>query len=447
MKDLYTFDYSAELALETYEDVRKAYSQLFIDDMKLPILVATASSGDMGGSMSHEYHIPTAFGDDHVISCDSCDYVANEEVASSRTPEPPETGDSETCKVWRAISKDRKKFINVFYNNSEEEISTHAVKRIIPDVDTGVEDALRLWSATLTTTLHRPSLVTIFDRTVPDSVQREIIDCQPRLVPAELSEYRGRINYVRGSHVPRGMSFFRIKDGDGCPRCEGGNLTVQKAIELGHTFHLGTRYSQPMKAVVTGPKRLLLAGAAAGNSSEASPSPAASEPGAADVTTPPATEGSISPTIASEYPPNENTAVPMQMGCHGIGISRIIGAVANHFVDERGLNWPRAIAPYEVAILYNTQDEAVASDAVMVYDALSSQPQPQLDAILDDRQELSLGWKLKDGDLVGYPVIVVIGREWKASRRVEVQCRKLGFKDLMAVEDLKSCVGDLLQKL
>lgn len=451
MKDLYTFDYSTDLALQTYEDVRKAYSQLFIDEMKLPVLVAKASSGDMGGSLSHEYHIPTPLGDDHIISCNSCDYIANEEVASSRTSEPPETGDPESFKVWRAITKDRKKFINVFYK-SEDEISTHAVKKIIPDFDPSVVDAMALWSATLTTTLQRVSLVTVFDRTVPRSVRTEIIRSQDRIIPAELSEYKGRVAYVRDLHVPHDMSFLRIKDGDGCPRCKDGKVTVQKAIELGHTFHLGTRYSEPMNAFVTGPKRLLLGRSATGKSSEeVSPSQAASEPGALDATTPPAADGSTLPTSAPEYPPNENTQALMQMGCHGIGISRIIGAVADHFVDEQGLNWPRAIAPYEVVIIYNAKDEAIAGDAATLYDALSQQSQPQsqpgLDAILDDREALSLGWKLRDGDLVGYPVIVIVGREWRVSRRVEVQCRRLGFKESVAMEELRSRVEDLLQQL
>lgn len=450
MKDLYTFDYSIESALATYEDVRKAYSQLLIDEMKLPILVAKASSGDMGGSLSHEYHIPTALGEDHVVSCDSCDYVANEEVASSRTPEPPATGDPKTFKVWRGISKDRKTFINVFYN-SEEEINTHAVKRIVPNLDSGTEDAVPLWSAALTTTLHRMKLMTIFDRTVPTSVRRKVIIGKIRLIPAVLSEYEGRINHVKDFYVPHGMSFLRIADGDGCPRCQDGKLTVQKAIELGHTFHLGTRYSEPMNAFITGPKRLLLEGPATNKSSEMLSPQASSEPGAAEMTTPPVMDGSPSPMPASRYPPNENTQVLMQMGCHGIGISRIIGAVANHLVDERGLNWPRAIAPYEVVVLYNTKDEAIAGDVGMVYDTLSPQSQPQsqsqLDAILDDREEFSLGWKLKDGDLVGYPVIVVMGRDWKASRRLEVQCRRLGFKELVGMEELRACVEELLQKL
>lgn len=424
MKDLYTFDYSVEAALKTYETVREAYSQIFINEMKLPVLVAKASSGDMGGDLSHEYHIPTALGEDQVMSCDSCDYVANEEVAGCRQPDTPEAMVPANLKVWRAISKDRKTFINVWYAASstcEEQINTHAVKQIIPELDPGVDDAKPLWAAAMTSSLDKIKLVNLFDFRIPDQLRRDIInDSVKRHIPTEMYKYMGRIIYAKRQPVPE-TNFLRVRDGDGCPRCTDGKLTVQKAIELGHTFYLGTRYSEPMGAFVSGPKRLLLA-----------------------------QESEISPQ-QQEIPPNENTQVFMQMGCHGIGVSRIIGAVANHLADERGLNWPRVIAPYEVVVVYNAKDEALKSDAAVVYDALSavagSREQSRLDAILDDREELSLGWKLKDADLVGYPVMVVMGKEWKASRRVEVQCRRLGVTDLVAVEDLRGSVESLLQKL
>lgn len=421
MKDLYTFDYTVEAALKTYEDVREAYSQIFIKEMKLPILVAKANSGDMGGSLSHEYHIPTALGEDHVMSCNSCDYVANEEVAESRALETPETGDIETVKVWRAISRDRKMFINIFYS-SEEEISTHSVKKVVPDLDPGIENAVPLWHTALSSSLDKIKLINIFDRTVAMSVRNEIEQSGNHLVPAELSEYKGRI-IAKQSKVPDNMSFLHIRDGDGCPRCDDGKLTVQKAIELGHTFHLGTRYSKPMNAFVTGPTRLLLGEPS--NTSEGD---------------------SAAPLQAS----GDNTQVHMQMGCHGIGVSRIIGAVANHLADERGLNWPRVIAPYEAVVVYNSKDEAIAADAGTVHDALLSPPapsQPQLDVILDDRDDLALGWKLKDADLVGYPVMVVLGREWSASRRADVQCRQLGFQELVPAEELTARVRELLQRL
>ncbi|KAL2154126.1 hypothetical protein VTH82DRAFT_2802 [Thermothelomyces myriococcoides] len=152
MKDLYTFDTTVESALETYHKVRSVYSQFFAD-MKLPVLAANASSGDMGGDLSHEYHLPTPLGEDHVVSCDNCDYIVNEEIADAALSSDavPES----SFETWRGITKDRTKLVNVWYPKkiqqvdagelreiTSQDINMSAVKSIVPDLDTAVEDAL-----------------------------------------------------------------------------------------------------------------------------------------------------------------------------------------------------------------------------------------------------------------------------------------------------------------
>lgn len=412
MKDLYTFDYSNEAALETYEEVRRAYSQIFIKEMKLPVLVAQASSGDMGGSLSHEYHIPTALGEDHVMSCHSCGYVANEELADSRPAAAVFVDGTCQPKAWHGISKDRKTLVRVWFNGdqfSAEDISTHAVKQAFPDLDSGVEDPSPFWAAAIeeftTSEESQVRVVNLFDGRLPKEMR-----LYPTLDSNDPAELRRLpvVNLKEGIPNP-----FRIKQGDACPRCDDGKLKVQKAIELGHTFHLGTRYSEPLGASVSVPARLL-------------PENDRGQGGGGD----------------------ETIMVPIQMGCHGIGISRIIGAVADHLADERGLNWPRVIAPYQVVVVFHTKDKKLGCDATDVYDQLvASGREHDVDAIIDDRQDASLGWKLKDADLVGYPVIVIFGREWKASGRVEVQCRRLAHTELVPLEQLRSHVQELLHQL
>ncbi|KAI3397466.1 hypothetical protein diail_10678 [Diaporthe ilicicola] len=412
MKDLYTFDYSTEAALETYEKVREAYSQIFIDEMKLPVLVAQASSGDMGGSLSHEYHIPTALGEDHVMSCHSCGYVANEELAESRLPDAPYGDSCYRPKAWRGISKDRKTLVQVWFDSnqaSEEDISTHAIKQVFPDLDSGVEDPMPFWATAIeestTTEGSTVHFVNLYDCRLPKS--------KTIFATNDSNDLDGLSRLPATSPQQDTANFLRIKEGDACPRCDDGTLRVQKAIELGHTFHLGTRYSEPLGASVSVPVRLL-------------------------------PEGHNKEHRGS----GETAVVPIQMGCHGIGVSRIIGAVADHLADYRGLNWPRAIAPYHVVIVFNAKDESLAGDAGSIYDSLVTSGQSgEVDAIIDDRTDANMGWKLKDADLVGYPVIVVLGREWKASKRLEVQCRRLGFKDLVPMENLRSRVTALLDQL
>ena len=164
-------------------------------------------------------------------------------------------------------------------------------------------------------------------------------------------------------------------------------------MELGHAFFLGTRYSEPLGAVTT---------------------------------TPPAGKPSA-----------------MQMGCYGIGISRVMGAVAEHLADQRGLNWPLAIAPYSCVVIPGK--DAHNSDVMEVYRQINAVTGPEmaaLDVVLDDRQR-PLPWKLTDADLIGFPVIVLLGREWSSSRRVEVQCRRLGIKQAVDMADLPGVIRQL----
>lgn len=192
------------------------------------------------------------------------------------------------------------------------------------------------------------------------------------------------------------LNLLKTKAGDGCPRCEGGTLAVTGAVELGHTFHLGTRYSEPLKAVVT----------------------------------------------------NENQEwCPMVMGCHGIGVSRMISAVAEGCRDSNGLCWPRVVAPFEAVVVY--KDAAMKADAEEVYDLLSSsglEMQEGVDTLLDDR-ERDFVWKLKDADLIGYPVMIVLGKAWAKKRVAEVQVRKTRQKVEVGMGELKETVQGFLKDL
>ena len=374
MKDLYTFDYSSEAALKTYESVREAYNNLF-NELKLPYLVADADSGNMGGKLSHEYHFVSPKGEDNVWSCSSCDYVANEELVEKKVETTPNTSDTV---MFTGISVDKKTTINIHiprpselgvndkasWNKVSTFVNLHAVKRALPedlDMDTGIE------SSALSTLLSKATnTVDLYDQSLSDNAESSKVD------------------------------LTITNPGDSCPSCAQGRLNVQKAIEVGHTFHLGTRYSEPLKAVVA--------------------------------------------------LPDQNLSSPIQMGCHGIGVSRIIGAVASLLSDGKGLNWPRAIAPYEAIVLGSPQTEE--KDIAEVYDLLHGKGgNGSIDVVLDDRTGKNLGWKLRDADLIGYPIVLVLGRGWKEKKEVEVQCRRLGTKKDVGLQQLRSEVLGLLSRL
>ncbi|RAL58615.1 hypothetical protein DID88_003975 [Monilinia fructigena] len=345
--------------LSTYSDVRKAYKNLF-DELRIPYLVAEADSGDIGGDLSHEFHFPTKIGEDNIISCNKCDYVANEELA--------ETG------VQGAFSRDGSTLIaSWFYseNGEDYELNVRSIKTVLPEF----------------------SVFAKAKGTTRDDW---------------LSKVENTSFIFHDSATGEPLNLRRISEGDICPKCQEPELKVQKAIELGHTFHLGTRYSKPMGATVTVPSGLV--------------------------------ESTIKDAEnATRSGENGQVQVPMEMGCHGVGVTRMIGAVAETLADEKGLNWPRVMAPFEVVVI---PGKGLGEDALQIFDTLSA---ATMDPVVDDR-EVSIAWKLRDADLIGYPVIVLLGRKWKDGL-CEVQCRRLDVKEDVKVEDLKSFVEKLLSKL
>ncbi|OJI90771.1 hypothetical protein ASPTUDRAFT_37553 [Aspergillus tubingensis CBS 134.48] len=438
MKDLYTFDYNAENALKTYTAVKKAYTELF-DELKIPYLVAAADSGNMGGSLSHEFHFASNKGEDTVISCSSCDSVYNEELADGKAHNIDDqqvqvghasgfdTGETsgESAKavsvgLWMAISHDKNTLLRCWYPQytlkdpseppAEREVNSHAVKSIAKaagiDLDISIENPLEQWATHIQSeegSSQRPRVLDVYDSYVRaykrppltdtlDGINRAVEDIDF----SKLDRFPGTNNY---------LNLVRVHEGDQCSKCGQGLTKTHKATELGHTFHLGTRYSDVLQASVVVDRAHLDAGDRSSS--------------------------------------QKDQLVPMQMGCHGIGVSRMISAVADNLADSKGLNWPRAIAPYEVIVV---PGKGLEEEAEKIYDALTSEPTTALDVILDDRDK-QMGWKLGDADLIGYPVIVVVGKGWKKQRTLEVQCRRLEVREDVALEALPEFVGSLLEKL
>ncbi|KAI5462983.1 hypothetical protein BGZ63DRAFT_412687 [Mariannaea sp. PMI_226] len=405
MKDLYTFDLTTSAAISTYKEISAAY-RAFFSELKIPFIVAEASSGDMGGDLSHEYHLPSAVGEDTIFQCGSCGYAANDEVATSRIPSDlAEITKPGNVNVWRGISQDKKTLINAWYPRSDvHDVNLHILKEIVPELDTTIDTPFSFWQDTLQsgTTIK---VINVIDTRVAGSFQ----NLQKRLpmIPRTMEHGTVKHSYIDCTHTGEGLNIVRIADGDGCPKCEHGTLKHHRALEVGHTFHLGTRYSIPLDAAVTLPQ----------------------------------TE--VPEAVAEGLVPGSRN--PVQMGCHGVGVSRIFGAVAEILADERGLNWSRAIAPFEVAIVPTA---GLEEESLEVYDILAGRKGsgPNFDVVLDDRKH-TFGWKMKDADLVGYPVVVIMGKKWKESGTCEVQCRRLSVKENVAVDALQQFVSGLLDKL
>ncbi|EED24118.1 prolyl-tRNA synthetase [Talaromyces stipitatus ATCC 10500] len=443
MKDLYTFDYNAEQALATYEATREAYKRIF-DTLKVPYLVAAADSGNMGGNLSHEFHFISDKGEDTLISCSHCDYVYNEEVSDGRAlgtviekpltpPVPSESGVGTdnplaiSVALWTAISKDKKTLVRAWYPRystpdlgsepREREVNSHAIKAIAKstgiDLDTGVESPVALWYIDLKKTtasgfqMESTSAYKILD--IYDSQVAPYSRPPLSGLPENFDKVKYPVEFALLNRFPGtkdGLSLTRVLDGDKCHKCSEGSLHMHNAVELGHTFYLGTRYSEVLKAKVF-------------------------------------VDNSVIKSNESSTNSNKSQNVPMEMGCHGIGVSRMISAVADARSDIRGLNWPRAIAPFEIIVVPARNLEPEAEN---IYDLLRQHTDTS-DIILDDRTK-QVGWKLKDADLIGYPIVIVLGKAWKSEHKVEVHCRQLdGLREDVPLGNLVEYVRSLLARL
>ncbi|KAI9801018.1 MAG: hypothetical protein M1825_003552 [Sarcosagium campestre] len=512
MKDLYTFDYDSRRAMQTYQDVRDAYARFF-DSLKIRYIVAEADSGNMGGNLSHEYHLPSSDGEDHVVSCNRCGYAANEELAECRPIGSSPVGaavswslkdtplasiDLETSieryqgsedesdpfhveiSVWSGITRDRSTLVNVFYPSSRttphkrsssmpgyaNQVNVHVIKALVPDLDAGVEDPVPLWKRHFRPRIPEPSSSDGIAEAEKYSSVVNLFDCRlpPNFFASTFSNHADfpvstRVPSFTSKQIPtRSISAYpesdaplnllSIKNGDACPRCLDGELKVTRVVEIGHTFHLGSRYSVPLGATVEAQPEAQIERTAQRKR----------EDGSGDMQE----QSSSSARFDDGEVKMAKGQVALQMGCHGLGISRIIGAVADSLADEKGLNWPRVMAPFEVVIIAKA---AYQDAAIRIYDLLSAnnvsptmpadsnsaskdtQETLTTDVILDDRAK-DFVWKMNDADLIGYPVIVVLGNSWSKRGKCEVQCRRLdNLRTEVSEEDLRPLVASLLREL
>lgn len=413
MKDLYTFDVSEAEAMQTYDLVRAAY-RAFLDDIRLPYLVANADSGNMGGTHSHEYHFASPSGEDTIITCNNCDLSINEELyIGSYTGKPlqaanvPETQTSTPFQIWcgritkpALEQKDdtngdrdgkdgkmaKKSLVQIFLPSGPFEVNLHAVKQLVPALDTtfrlSQEEMEEYYNLT-----HEADIISFRDPRVSEASLLEHTRNWSTIVESPMA------SASRVSASPFLLS--KVSEEDPCPSCGSHDtLHLQRAVEIGHTFHLGTRYSRPFEATVQN---------------------------------------------------DSNEQVAMQMGCHGIGISRLIGAAASLLADDKGLNWPIAIAPFGVVLLGTGSTPEADVSALYDYVGLGLAGSG-LDAIIDDRNR-TVGWKLNDADLVGYPFVVVLGKAWRSRKAVELQCRRLGVKEEVSFEQLVPKIQHYREKL
>jgi prolyl-tRNA synthetase len=391
MKDAYSFDRDAASMGASYEVMVEAYKKVF-DRCALTYRIVEADPGLIGGDVNHEFMAPADIGEDLFTYCTNCDYAANVEAASYWPPSPAPDTHLEPLTEVHTPGRPGIQDVADFLSRPASEM----LKCLLYDaggqtVAVLISGDREINEGKLARALA-PATVRMF--TDEDFAAHGFVKgyVGPQGLPgdvsivADLSVQAGK-NWVTGANKPdhhvtganvdrdfqvdRWEDLARIKEGDPCPRCRGP-LRIGRAIEVGHCFQLGTRYSVPLKA-----------------------------------------------TFVDE----DGTEQPYLMGCYGIGVSRIIAAVAEQFNDEAGLRWPKAVAPYHAVVIPTNMDQdEVIEAAERLYAELGERG---LEVVIDDR-DATAGVKFADADLIGYPLQVVIGKRGIEAGTVDLKVRSTG---------------------
>lgn len=406
MKDAYSFDIDEAGLDESYRKHDRVYRRIF-DRCGLRYVAVEAHSGAMGGAQSQEFMVLGEAGEDHIALCEGCQYAANLEKASAQpvaVSDPPAAGEPETFATpgQHTIAE-----LAAFTGEPEWRLAKSLVYMVAGEGGGGFEPVLVLVrgddeasEGKLSTALGgreyrpaHPAEIEEFTGAPPGSVG-PIGTAKPVRVLADRA-LEGRSNLTVGAnregfhtrHVTAGVHFQtewvdvrRVRHGDPCPRC-ARPLRVAQAIEIGHIFKLGRKYSDAF-----GVRVLDAAG---------------------------------------------HEVVPI-MGSYGIGMERILTAAIEQNHDADGFWLPAQIAPFDVLITAtNMNDAVIAACAEQLYEMLRRQGH---DVLLDDRDERP-GVKFKDADLIGIPTRITVGKH-AASGRAEIVNRATRTVREARVEDM-----------
>lgn len=409
MKDAYSFDISWEGLDESYELHDKAYRKIF-DRCGLKYFVVGASSGAMGGTGSEEFMVKSSAGEDTVAYCESCGYASNVEVATSRVKVRERERDvkkiseihtpnvksiDELCgflKIEETVCAKSRVYI---YNGKPVLILMQGNDEVN---ETKLEKAL----GGNVRPAHPEELL---DITGADAGSIGPIGFKGRIIAdfkledrnnlfsgANKNDYHiGGIDFKRDVKDIEYADLRIVQSGEGCPNCDK-NLDVFPAIELGHIFKLGTKYSDSMGA---------------------------------------------------KFIDEKGEEHPIIMGSYGIGVERVMACFIEQSHDEKGIVWSKTLAPFQVHLIgLNLKKQEVAEACDKIYNDLNKQ---KFDVLFDDR-DAAAGFKFNDADLLGMPIQIVVGEKKLKENKCEVKIRKTGERFDVELEHLNTRILELLEK-
>ena len=411
MKDAYSFHADQDSLEVTYWRMHEAYTQIFTR-LGLNFRPVEADTGSIGGSHSHEFHVLADSGEDAIAFSTGSDFAANVELAAAAAA--PLSHGNQPADLER-LATPGVKTIDDLVTQANLAVD-QTVKTLFVKAEDGGLVALVLRGDHRLNAIKAekiPGIAAPLQLAEQDAVKRETgasfgslgpVGLSTRIVvdlsAAALNSFVCGANeegfHFTGAAWGRDVESFETADirevvpGDPSP-CGQGTLEIRRGIEVGHIFQLGTKYSEAMGADVL----------------------------------------------------NENgKAQPMSMGCYGIGITRIVAAAIEQNHDDRGILWPRAMAPFQVALVPINMDksEVVTQATESLYDRLRS---AGFDVFMDDRKERP-GVKFAEMELIGIPVRVTLGERSIAAGSVEIQLRTESSAQDVPLDDAATHIANLL---
>jgi prolyl-tRNA synthetase len=413
MKDAYSFHADIEDCRREYDNMFQTYKRIF-SRFGLRFRPVEADTGAIGGSQSHEFQVLAESGEDAVVSCDTCDYAANIEKAEirRRLPEGRDLA-NEAPKLEKTATPGKKSIAEVagFLKLPPQRF----IKTLVYKTDGGElvavlvrgdhevnETKLRALLGCAEVALADDAAVRAATGVVPGFLGP--LGLNLRIV-ADLA-IQGMQGGVTGANeadahyinvdqerdfTPSAFADLRLANaGDPCPRCANGKLEIYRGIEVGQVFYLGRKYSEAMGAT---------------------------------------------------YLDAEGRERSIEMGCYGIGISRLVAAAIEQNHDANGIIWPFSIAPFHVVLLpINYKDQKLRDVCDRLYEELQ---QRDVEVLLDDRDERP-GVKFKDADLIGVPLRITVGAKGLEKNSVELRWRRDGKTEDVPIAGAAERIGKLV---
>ncbi|KTS78926.1 proline--tRNA ligase [Pseudomonas oryzihabitans] len=407
MKDAYSFHLNQVSLQETYDAMYQAYCNVF-SRLGLNFRPVQADNGSIGGSGSHEFHVLASSGEDDIVFSDSSDYAANiekaealpretergaatEELRLVDTPETKTIADlvekfglaiEKTVKTLVVRSAEEGKLVALVVRGDHElnEIKAASLPEVASPLVFATEPEIRAAIGA------SPGSLGPMNLPIPCIVDRSVALMSDFGIGAnqEDKHYFG-VNWERDLPLPQVADLRNVVAGDPSPDGKG-TLVIKRGIEVGHIFQLGTKYSEAMKLSVLG---------------------------------------------------EEGKPTTLTMGCYGIGVSRVVAAAIEQNHDERGIRWPAALAPFQIALVPMKYENAAVKEATdRLYGELKA---AGFDVLLDDRdKKTSPGVKFADMELIGIPHRLVVGERGLNEGVVEYKGRTDSDSQNVALAEIVS---------